>query len=172
MTPRLHSHYDSPDFRRAYPTVASVLADNKTALSADELLAYKIEQRRMEDEKLRAAERVEVCRSVVAWSECRQRLESNTCSRFHKLIEASRVGEIIFAGRAKDDGHSLDLGSPHVFVVAHDWAAAFDGADAYEDGSEYRLPYEHCAFEMSISGRTCIYLTRQEGDRITVAVAV
>jgi hypothetical protein len=48
------------------------------------------------------------------------------------------------------------------FVVQHDWAGAFKNAADYADGS-FNLPYEMCAFEFRISGRSVTVLAFQ-GD--------
>lgn len=81
-------------------------------------------------------------------------LERNDCSRLHKLCEAARDGRITdskFHRGYPDD--ALNYVS-QTFVVKHDWASAFD--DAAGMAEEFKLPYDFCAFEFRLSGRTVI----------------
>lgn len=81
-------------------------------------------------------------------------------SCFYKAVEAWKAGNIILRHpatpmpeRLRDCvGTSQDIG---VFVVQHDWSAAFDKAQDFADG-EYRFPYDETVFEFRITGhRTC-----------------
>lgn len=59
----------------------------------------------------------------------------------------------------KPDELVFDGAGAQVFVVQHNWAAAFAKAEGFDDG-EYRLPYEAAVFEFRFSGfRTCISIT-------------
>lgn len=93
-------------------------------------------------------------------------LENNTCSRLHHLKDGKVYGADSEAPLEKSE--SLRH-VQHTFVVKHDWARAFETAEGVEDG--IRLPYEICAFEFRINGKTIIAIaaeddTRAAGDRI------
>lgn len=89
------------------------------------------------------------------------RLEPNDCSRIHKIREAANAGLFY-------DGEEGQFAQPHqvtdqiersqVFVVKHDWAAAFEGAVGLQD--EFKLPYELCAFEFRVTGHTIVLLAK------------
>lgn len=49
---------------------------------------------------------------------------------------------------------------PMPFMIEHDWAAAFQGADDVADG-EIRLPYDGAMFEFRISGMVVLLYTRE-----------
>jgi hypothetical protein len=86
-------------------------------------------------------------------------------SVFHKMVSASDP----MPSRADDEqGGLLVLPEcqtrlvnplygyePRVFVVEHDWAAAFAGAGEFDDG-EYRLPFSDCVFEFVINGQRVV----------------
>jgi hypothetical protein len=79
---------------------------------------------------------------------------SETC--YHKCVESWRTGKTILprAGAPADILTILD-GAPQIFLVQHDWAAAFQNATDFDEG-DFRLPYQECIFEFRIAGRrTC-----------------
>lgn len=84
-------------------------------------------------------------------------LEPNDCSRLHQLQEAIQLRHI---SQGDTQPVNLDVNAAvlrlaHSFVVKHDWAAAFAGATDF-DGGDVRFPYDSCAFEFRINGRTII----------------
>lgn len=83
-------------------------------------------------------------------------LERNDCSRLHKLTEAGRAGRLTDSKFTRTDIDTKDTlsGVTQTFVVKHDWARAFDNAEGIAD--EFKLPYDLCAFEFRISGKTVI----------------
>jgi hypothetical protein len=86
------------------------------------------------------------------------RLEAPNGSGWHKLVEAFEHGKLFSIGSDAEPLFVLNafIGDPpHIFVIEHDWAAAFDGATDVDQG-EYFLPYEHCAFEFRILGTRVI----------------
>lgn len=54
---------------------------------------------------------------------------------------------------------------PQLFLVEHNWAAAFEGAKDFADG-EFPLPFEHCAFEFRLNGRRVILVTRHHSHTV------
>jgi hypothetical protein len=77
-------------------------------------------------------------------------------SAWHKIQDATRRKEVF---SLKPNGAGLgkasvkgDYSKANVFVIEHDWAAAFEGSEGYED-TEVRLPYGLCVFELRLSGR-------------------
>ena len=100
-------------------------------------------------------------------------LGKNDCSRVHKVIEAmkarailSNVGEHLY--EHEEQFISL-LTHSHTFVVQHDYARAFAGAEVTGDGEpgagfDFRLPYPECIFEFQVSGRVVVFLLGQFED--------
>lgn len=84
-------------------------------------------------------------------------LQNNDCSRLHKFYEACAAGQIYddSTGELAKDVTKLAQ-AQSTFVVKHDWAAAFDKAEGYDENNEFKLPYDHCAFEFRINGKTII----------------
>jgi len=90
-------------------------------------------------------------------------MQSNDCSRLHKLMEAfgkQQVGWI-------DENLELQPANGKVifpfnvqsFVVEHDWAPLIDEKELIGD---YQLPFENCAFEFRVSNRTVIVLASKD----------
>lgn len=96
------------------------------------------------------------------------RLEMNDCSRLHKFIAMKNSPYII--GVVKDDVDALrnvKLDDCQSFVVKHDWARAFEGAEDFDAG-DYRLPYEICVFEFRITGTNVLVFLEQQDAIIQV----
>lgn len=95
-------------------------------------------------------------------------LESNDCSRLHKLIESQTDGSgfsIIGDKPAPLDAKEqlADLNTAQSFVITHDWASVFkDHLD--EADTQFRLPFPHCCFEMKISGIVVLALVKEPKD--------
>jgi len=127
----------------------------------------------LRDQELHKAElelRVAAAYEVIAWSDSKPALvlERNDCSRLHKLKEAARRKRVV-----ECKGESIDVQSvtylQHTFVLKHDWAGAFAKAEGIED--EIKLPYEICAFEFRIGGKTIIALAHEDaGPHFTMFV--
>lgn len=109
--------------------------------------------------------RLAALEAIAPWARLTQhRLERNDCSRLHKLIEAHAAGKVIDEhGEALPREHAPWLTNAQPFVVQHDWAAAFANATDYADG-DFTLPYQECAFEFRISGRTVIVVSFQADE--------
>jgi hypothetical protein len=87
--------------------------------------------------------------------------------------------ELVQSPQASDEAHRSwyrqTLEPPYqVFLIEHDWAAAFARADEFgdprvnEQGKEiwdFSLPYPDCCFEFQFSGRRLCALVRFDGDR-------
>lgn len=91
-------------------------------------------------------------------------LEKNDCSRVHRLKEALIAGHVLyftddhkFTGAIKDTP-TIAVDDANVFVVQHNWKAAFGEAIGTVD-SEFNLPFDHCVFEFRINGHTLILIT-------------
>jgi len=89
-------------------------------------------------------------------------------SMFHKLQEATQGLDFIAPcstprpwddpaiAKTFDDQHQI-------FVVQHDWAGAFKGAQDF-DGGEINLPFLYCAFEFVVNGlRFIVSIARESG---------
>jgi hypothetical protein len=94
-------------------------------------------------------------------------LERNDCSRLHKLKEAMLSGKVIDSTKdelAFPPSDSLSCVS-QTFVVRHDWANAFEGAEGISD--EFRLPYQICTFEFRVCGRTVVVFAGEDDQGIS-----
>jgi hypothetical protein len=120
---------------------------------------YDEEMRKAHDARREMEARKAAEDNLVAWFDGHApiKLERNDCSRLHKLKEAAANGDVI-AGQADKtmpaDMVALITQLQHTFVIQHDWAGAFEGAEGLE--GEFHLPYDECAFEFRITGRTVI----------------
>lgn len=101
-----------------------------------------------------------------AWMKSPFVIEKNDCSRLHKLREYLIEMHSIHAEGVKGENpNTFAWDAVKPFVVQHDWARAFATATDYSEG-DFNLPFEMCAFEFRISGRTVIVLSEQsEGAR-------
>jgi hypothetical protein len=86
-------------------------------------------------------------------------LERNDCSRLHKLTEASRLGHVVDSNFNPGDPNEALKYVTQTFVVKHDWASAFEGAEGMAE--EFKLPYDICAFEFRISGKTVLAIAME-----------
>lgn len=87
-------------------------------------------------------------------------------SGFHNCVEAWRNGDVLVPGDDRIMPQEIRdaVGvNPTVFVVQHDWAAAFAKAQDFADG-EYRVPYREAIYEFRISGARVIACVATEDD--------
>ncbi len=100
------------------------------------------------------------------------KLENPASSIWHK-VRAAYDARRILAGTGDNAGlkegikiripgeYDTFLSSePQVFLVQHNWAAAFAGASDFDEG-EFPLPFSHCAFEFIFSGRRVFIVTNE-----------
>ncbi len=98
-------------------------------------------------------------------------LQKNDCSRLHKLQEANWEGRFVLTGEEK--GHTAEecailFDVQQTFVVQHDWAAAFEGAKDFD--GDIKLPFDHCCFELRISGRTVLVIAAQSSGEMVASL--
>lgn len=151
-----------PDARR--PTALKLLGQ------------YEADLKRIEAEKAEAERKLAGMESLKEWAEADHPLvlERNDTSRFHKLVEAGLSGRVIaeegariLTGQPLVDTMSIDLSIyKNIFVVRHDWASAFKGAEGLSD--DIRMPFDLCVFEFRLAGRTFI-ITVADDDGQPVA---
>lgn len=97
------------------------------------------------------------------------KLERPTAPRLHDLRQAMRTGHAVSIHDARDGGivppedvkeYERIFSAATIFIVEHDWAAAFKGVTDQHGAelgvSEVKLPAEFCAFEFRISGHSVI----------------
>lgn len=102
--------------------------------------------------------------SIRAWLQ-ELRLERAEGTKVHQLRESVRPdrlfvkpeyadfaqgAERLFGTMLHDKVEGVKL---QIFLVQHDWAAAFKDAQEFEGAADVRLPYPVCLFEFRVSGR-------------------
>jgi len=138
--------------------IAKMIADSKARIKSAEK-ELSVQERLLAEKKML----VEVLDALVAahnnggW-----KLQSNDCSRLHRLFEAN--DSMLMAGTApkgsQPETHRMEIGHDYVpFIVKHDWAAVLGDSDGDKDGNVL-LPMPKCAFEFRISGFNVIYLVQ------------
>jgi hypothetical protein len=92
------------------------------------------------------------------------KLFRNDQTKLHNLKRAVQTLRLIDGVTKSTDyvGREYILEIEHTFVVKHDWAEAFKDADIASD-TEVKFPYDVCAFEFRLDGRTVILLRRDMG---------
>jgi hypothetical protein len=114
---------------------------------------------------------------MVAWS-ANLKLEKSETSVFRDLrrdCAQNRALHLDLRREGREWESTVDyekeyLRLAEVFVVQHDWAAAFSHADDMK-AAPFKLPYETCAFEFRISGRSVIALATEVDERIAFTPA-
>jgi len=156
--------------RRILRDVRQQLADQKAAERAalDAAMNKHITEVDSLQAQIKAKEdAIAVIREFNGWTgeDGTGRLERATGSRAHILqtaIENDRIVMWSTVGRddAKDSSRAVlshvdePLPIGQVFVVEHDWDAAFAGAEDFDDvRREFHLPYENVCFEFQVSGK-------------------
>lgn len=93
-------------------------------------------------------------------------------SAAHRVVSAFRNGAWIepLASRRPDgrpDNRDALDGLEQIFLVEHDWAAAFAKAEDFA-GGVFRLPYKVCLFEFQISGhRVCAIFAEDDTGNVS-----
>lgn len=116
-------------------------------------------------------------RSLMGSTE-RLRIERPASSRFHDLAQAARDSRLFTTSGDSPVGELLPDLVAHaadyqVFLVTHDWAAAFAGAEGMEEFEDVGvvLPFDRCAFEYQIAGRRIILFTLAGANPPPIAAA-
>lgn len=101
------------------------------------------------------------------------RLEKPTSTMFHKLMEDVIAGNELrlYDSKASADDFVLSFRDASIFVIEHDWAAAFEGASDYI-GGEIQMPDDTCAFEFRISGVPIIALVAEAEPGLMIQLAL
>lgn len=93
-----------------------------------------------------------------AWYERPFELQTPPTTMFHKVMEDVQDGKAIIVDKYEathPEVFTEAWGDASLFVVEHNWAAAFSGAGDYI-GGEFRLPDDCCIFEFRIGGKHVI----------------
>lgn len=122
------------------------------------------------------AEKVQ--RELEEWFRLPFKMERPDGSAFHRLVECARDRRDLYVptvgGKvAERMGFGLGLalqGGENVFVIEHDWAAAFANAADFHEGL-FNLPYDRCAWDFRVNGRHLV-LTTIVGERTSSCLFV
>lgn len=113
-------------------------------------------------------------------------LGKNSISRAHKLIEAINNSMVIECLETDDNPHKINLDNEHKdlylprikasnsFVIKHDWASAFKQPLENEVFNyEFKLPYEHCLFELQLDKKYVLVLASQHsGNNVNIIIFI
>ncbi len=115
-------------------------------------------QRHHEMSRDQVQRQVEAYQSILDWEGLPMVLEKNDCSRLHRLKEAAAAGMLLTPDGKLEPQDRADSVSAiqQTFVVRHNWAKAFEGAEGIE--TDFCLPYQCCSFEFRLSGRNLIVI--------------
>ncbi len=112
-------------------------------------------------------------KEVIAWSP-HAHLERAQGTQFHHALTALLERDLVRTPQATEQEHEdwyrKALEHPfQVFVIEHDWAAAFADAEDFANKDDwpvkvdFRLPYPECCFEFQFSGKRLCVLSRFDG---------
>jgi len=174
------SHLMSPD---EYENAMRFLGDNPafkaitTRKERQRFLAKKIREMRKEQDELGHEHAKKVARlehvkqmataldEILKWANGSLVLERPDGSMFRNLRKAVNRGEALYFSRDKEsvlparDYEKEIFSEAEILVVEHDWSMALGNAGAL--GDPIKLPYDMCAFEFKITGRSVIALATQ-----------
>jgi len=88
-------------------------------------------------------------------------LQSNDCSRLHKVMEAAKTGYLVGVRHGTDSvTTTVQIKDDYIpFVVKHNWAGVLGDSEGDTNG-EAMLPAPNSAFEFRISGLNVVVLCR------------
>lgn len=125
--------------------------------------------RSLDEEKAWATKTKDAYGELLEWLDAPLVLQKPPATMFHQLRQAVIDDEALIAAQLNNPIEPADYEEcwrdAAVFVVEHDWAAAFDKGQDYE-GGEFKLPDETCVFEFRIGGRHVIAVTFEMDNRL------
>lgn len=142
------------------------------ALRAD-VARDRAELRRLTDEDRWLKRKIAALEELHAWWKPDLPQQRAEASRLHSVVAQVRAEGRLLSMRpsAGEDWLSVAAGAVS-FVVRHDWAAAFAGAEM-DGGGSWRLPYDICCFEFRVAGRPMLaFATHTGGDGSDVVVQI
>lgn len=124
----------------------------------------------------RLQERGLALRELEEWLKPGLKLQKAEGSAAHRLLDAFASDDVLDLLAAPGNSASfptLPIGlHTNIFVVQHDWAEAFRGAEEFDSG-DFRLPYDISIFEFRISGRrVCALVVDPPEDNKTIVAFV
>jgi len=118
----------------------------------------------------RAQRHMDILQDVKKWIEAEKfTIAKSRETVFHKVIENGLAGNVLFIEDGKrSDEHTFDevwpviIDKAHVFLIEHDWAAAFKNSDI---AGETKAPHEICCFEMIVNDHRVCSLSCSDDSR-------
>lgn len=150
-----------PSWRKAMDTAITTGAyeDVQAALRAtrDRQIELSHEHSKFHDAMEVFGEEGAAIEQLMEWAKAGpHKLEKAAESGWHKLRDYVQADKKNLSAEIRRDFDE----EPQIFLVQHDWARAFEGAEDFA-GGEFQLPYEFCAFEFRVGGRRIIVPARQ-----------
>lgn len=95
-------------------------------------------------------------------------------SVYHKCLQAIKDGTILYPiPDVNQQKHFIIMPlAPKIFLLQHDWAQAFRGAQDFDEGGLVELPFPEVVFETRLSGRRTIVMLMQSSGQIMMAVLI
>jgi hypothetical protein len=121
-------------------------------------------------DKVRAE--AEALREISPYLEAPLALERREGSALHKLQQALDDARLVNMEGSSSTVADALARPKGVFVIQHDWAAAFAGADeTLAAAKDIKLPYDTCAFELRLSGKNVCAIVTEAGLAVAVETA-
>lgn len=167
------SHLAVADLEKDHPDFAALKTHaEKRAWLLDQSPRWKREADVQEKKLARARFRLvhltktsDACRDIVEWMGNGLLLERPDGLSFPSLRKAMAAGEYVtFPGDHENAEFALSFEKEvfryaELFSIEHDWAKAFEASNLGD--APFKLPYDVCAFEFKISGRSIVTLATQ-----------
>lgn len=119
-------------------------------------------------------ERVPAALELKEWMARPPKLEKADGSALHRMVAAMLGSRLIWMLSPADTDPARQLTGVtqmQSFVVQHDWASAFKGAEEYEAG-DFELPYDLNCFEFRITGKRVCGVIRAVGGQKEISTIV
>lgn len=150
------------ELMKKYPAIDAAKTPFQKKLAARRII-NQLNGERTDLEKQRAAVDglVVGMEDFEAWKTIPPVLQKNDCSRLHKIVRWLKRAKKKFSDLVVGEPDDYDWKNIQPFVVQHNWVEAFKNAGDYAEGS-FNLPFERCAFELRISGKSVTVLAQQD----------
>lgn len=176
LTLRPERDFEPPPFEAVAKLITMSDLEARSAFAKEKIkdFRHKIREKRaqiddLDNEQASIDKDMDTWMNFASWAASDSlSIERPDGSNFHKLSEGWATERVHCDDGAMQAAHFLE--EPNIFVIEHNWSAAFDGAKDF-DGGESPYPFDRCAFEMQIGGRRVIMMVRPSDPVPQVSMA-